>query len=269
MPPWPRKPNSGLIDGMALPRGQTLKRWCLCWHFKPSFHDLMTELLEALKMTSCQSCNIILKILGPLKHGLMANKPNCNIPPLAMYSGQTTGGRGHEFGKWTCFLFSPSLLLLFPSQYGDIISLTVSTQVHLVIHIIKETKTTDVFLNLEVCIKTCLLLCMFLCCREVENVQSHHCLWADLKLTCYGNTIWGYQCQSHCWRQPTMCLCQEINFEVSDHVLGCRLDTTWHKMGPRTKGICSLNTYFYQWQLQVMSPNVLQTSCALFVNPIL
>lgn len=65
--------------------------------------------------------------------------------------------------------FLPSLLLLYPSQYGDIISLTVSTQVHLVIHIIKETKTTDVFLNLEVCIKTRLLLCMFLCCREVEK----------------------------------------------------------------------------------------------------
>lgn len=104
----------------------------------------------------------------------MANKPNCNIPPLAMYSGQTTGGKGHEFRKWTLFFFlffssSPSLLLFYPSQYGDIISLTVSTQVHLVIHIIKETKTTDVFLNLEVCIKTCLLLCMFLCCREVEK----------------------------------------------------------------------------------------------------
>lgn len=67
----------------------------------------------------------------------------------------------------------PSLLLLYPSQYGDIISLTVSTQVHLVIHIIKETKTTDVFLNLEVCIKTCLLLCMFLCCREMEKMSSH------------------------------------------------------------------------------------------------
>lgn len=169
MPPWPRKPNSGLIDGMALPRGQTLERWCLCWHFKPSFHDLTTELSEALKMTSCQSCNIISKILGPLKHGLMANKPNCNIPPSAMYSGQTTGGRGHEFGKWTCFFSPPPSSYFTPVKYGDIISLTVSTQVHLVIHIIKETKTTDVFLNLEVCIKTCLLLCMFLCCREVEK----------------------------------------------------------------------------------------------------
>lgn len=187
MPPWPRKPNSGLIDGMALPRGQTLERWCLCWHFKPSFHDLTTELLEALIMTSCQSCNTISKILGPLKHGLMANKPNCHIPPLAVYSGQPTGGRGHEFGKWTFFFF-PSLLLLYPSQYGDIISLTVSTQVHLVIHIIKETKTTDVFLNLEVCIKTCLLLCMFLCCREVENVQSHHCLLSRSQKL-YGNIL--------------------------------------------------------------------------------
>lgn len=213
MPPWPRKPNSGLIDGMALPRGQTLERWCLCWHFKPSFHDLTTELLEALKMTSCQSCNIISKILGPLKHGLMANKPNCNIPPLAMYSGQTAGGRGHEFGKWTCFFSSPPSSYFYPSQYGDIISLTVSTQVHLVIHIIKETKTTDVFLNLEVCIKTCLLLCMFLCCREVEKCSvTPLSFWADLKQTCHGNTIWGYQFQNHCWRQLIMCLCQEINF---------------------------------------------------------
>lgn len=97
----------------------------------------------------------------------MADKSNCNIPLLAMNSGQTAGGGGHEYGKWTAFFSSP-LLILYPSQYGDINSLTVSTQVHLVIHIIKETKTTDVFLNLEVCIKTCLLLCMFLCCREVE-----------------------------------------------------------------------------------------------------
>ncbi len=212
MPPWPRKPNSGLIDGMALPRGQTLERWCLCWHFKPSFHDLKTELLEALKMTSCQSCNIISKILGPLKHGLTANKPNCNIPPMAMYSGQTTGGRGHEFGKWTCIFSPPSFLLLYPSQYGDIISLTVSTRVHLVIHIIKETKTTDVFLNLEVRIKTCLLLCMFLCCREVEKMSSHTTVFEQIssKLVTeilFGATGFG----NHCWKQLIMCSCQEIN----------------------------------------------------------
>lgn len=139
-------------------------------------------------MTSCQSCYNISKILGPLKHGLMANKPNCNIPPLAMYSGQTAGGRGHEFGKWTAFSPHPSLLLLYPSQYGDIISLTVSTQVHLVIHIIKETKTTDVFLNLEVCIKTCLLLCMFLCCREVGK-----CPVTPLSLSrSQVNLLWKY-----------------------------------------------------------------------------
>lgn len=45
-----------------------------------------------------------------------------------------------------------------------------------------------------------------------------------------------------------------------DHVffnfffLGCRLETKRHKIGSRTKGICSLNSYFYQWQLRVMSP---------------
>lgn len=79
--------------------------------------------------------------------------------------------------KWTAFFTpSPSLpflpLTLTPpsSQYGDIHSLTVSTQVHLCHpHNKKRTKTTDVFLNLELCIKTCLLLCMFLCCREVET----------------------------------------------------------------------------------------------------
>lgn len=120
-------------------------------------------------MTSCQSCNIISKILGPLKHGLMANKPNCNIPPhwpCIQAKLLLEEAMNLESGLLS---FLPSLLLLYPSQYGDIISLTVSTQVHLVIHIIKETKTTDVFLNLEVCIKTCLLLCMFLCCREVEK----------------------------------------------------------------------------------------------------
>lgn len=140
-------------------------------------------------MTSCQSCNIISKILGPLKHGLMANKPNCNIPPLAMYSGQTTGEEeAMNLESGPVSFLPPSLLLLYPSQYGDIISLTVSTQVHLVIHIIKETKTTDVFLNLEVCIKTCLLLCMFLCCREVEK-----CPVTPLSLSrSQANLLWKY-----------------------------------------------------------------------------
>lgn len=72
----------------------------------------MTELLEALMMTSCQSCNTISKILGLLKHGLLANKPNCNIPPMAMYPGQTSGGRGHEFGTWTFFFLALPLTLL-------------------------------------------------------------------------------------------------------------------------------------------------------------
>lgn len=192
MPPWPRKPNSGLIDGMALPRGQTLERWCLCWHFKPSFHDLTTELLEALKVTSCQSCNIISKILGPLKHGLMANKPNCNIPPIGHVFRPNYWWKRPWIWKVDSFLFFPSLLLLYPSQYGDIISLTVSTQVHLVIHIIKETKTTDVFLNLEVCIKTCLLLCMFLCCREVEKCSVTPLSFEQISSkTCYGNNYSG------------------------------------------------------------------------------
>lgn len=74
-----------------------------------------------------------------------------------------------------CFLYFAALppLTLTPppsNQYGDIHSLTVSTQVHLCHpHNKKRTKTTDVFLNLEFCIKTCFLLCMFLCCREVEK----------------------------------------------------------------------------------------------------
>jgi len=88
---------------------------------------------------------------------------------------------------------------------------------------------------------------MFLCCREVENVQSHHCLLSRSQANLFMEILfWGYQFQNHCWRQPIMCLCQDINFLVFDHVLECRLETTWHKMGPMTKGICSLNTYFYQ-----------------------
>lgn len=189
-PHWPRKSNSGLIDRMALPRGQTLERWCLCWHFKPSFHNLMTELLEVLKNYVLSRLYHQFKaFLGPLKHGLMANKPNCKHSPIGHVFRPYNWWKRHEFGKRTFFLFFPPpplpFFFFYPSQYGDIISLTVSTQVHLVIHIIKETKTTDVFLNLEVCIKTCLLLCMFLCCREVEKKMSSltTVFWADLKKT--------------------------------------------------------------------------------------
>jgi len=99
------------------------------------------------ELTSCQSFNTVAKEFGAhLTHGLLAGRPNCNIPPLVVYSGQNYWWQMvMPSGKWT-FLFSPSsffllLLLLYPSQYGDIISLTVSTRVHLVIHIIKETKT--------------------------------------------------------------------------------------------------------------------------------
>lgn len=143
----------------------------------------------------------------------MANKPNSNIPPLAMYSGQTTGGRGHEFGKWT--YFSPSsLLLLYPSQYGDIISLTVSTQIHLVIHIIKETKTTDVFLNLEVCIKTCcsLLLCMFLCCREVEKCPVTPLSFEQISSNLVMEILFGAVSFRTTVGDNRSCVCQDIYF---------------------------------------------------------
>lgn len=128
---------------------------------------------------------------------------------------------------------APLLLRPPPPRCGDINSLTVSTRVHFVIHIIKETKTTDVFLNLEVCIKPFLLLCMFLCCREVGNVQSHHCLWEDLKQT-HGNNpgLPFYKSLTSDNMFVSRFYSVSFFFYIFDHILGCRLETTWHKMDP-------------------------------------
>lgn len=42
------------------------------------------------------------------------------------------------------------------------------------------------------------------------------------------------------------CLREDIKVLLFDTVLGCRLETERHKIESRTKGICSLNTYFNQ-----------------------
>lgn len=192
-PSRPRKPSSGLIDGKALPRGQTLERRCLCWHFKPSFSRFNDRTFFLFVFRKPWEWRLVTVVTSSQRFGahrstdLWPINPNCNIPSfppslcLAEYSGQSAGGRGHEFEKVDCFLYSATLTRSLPpslpltltppsSQYGDIHSLTVSTRVHLCHpHNKKRTKTTDVFLNLELCIKTCLLFCMFLCCREVET----------------------------------------------------------------------------------------------------
>lgn len=130
----------------------------------------------------------------------MANRPNCNIPPLVSYSGHIyCWKKAHEFGKWTCFFSSfPLFLFFYPNQYSNISSLTVSTRVHLDIYIIKETKTTDVFFKFRS--KVLKHVYCFACFYVVErwrNVQSRHCFFrlcffgADLQQTCQRNAILG------------------------------------------------------------------------------
>ena len=102
---------------------------------------------------------------------------------------------------------------------------------------------------------------MFLCCREVDKCsvrplsfyffleQISSKLVTEIRFwggaASFRTTVGDNQ-----WR---VCV-ERFIFLVFDHVLGCRPETSWHKMGPRTKGICSLNTYFDQWQLQVYVP---------------